>query len=424
MVFLRDFNVGVSIHFPYKMVLVRNTMTKIDPHNSKKNYDTWKCGVTKNGIPDITKLNSDILLKYLDDMELGLNVNRKGKKGSRSYPRLNSIRSKMIMIIKESELRYGLKSILDIEEIQIVTIFNKMRKGDGEGGIKTRSGGIYKSTGDYVKVFRAFWNWYIKVKRKEGVTIKDIVSDLDSSTEKPKWVYLNEEQMETLLENVKSKYKVLFSFLYDTGLRSPTELVNIKVRDFTDDFRKLTIREEVSKTFERKISVMFSRKILKRYIERKKLNSEDYIFPVYFPAVNRYLKRQAKELFGGDDGEEVSEGGEKFCEMTMYDIRHISCCYWLPRYKSESSLMYRFGWKKSSRIHYYSEFLGMKDNITEEDLLVDVTKTQLESELVKVQRENELVSERLRIIEGFLKEYSPHIKELYKKKYGSDEYVI
>jgi len=77
----------------------------------------------------------------------------------------------------------------------------------------------------------------------------------------------------------------------------------------------------------------------------------------------------------------------------MYDFRHCSCCYWLPRYKSESALKFRFGWKKSDKIHYYSEMLGMRDTIQEEDLLVDVTKTELENRLTKAERNNELLKE-------------------------------
>jgi len=77
----------------------------------------------------------------------------------------------------------------------------------------------------------------------------------------------------------------------------------------------------------------------------------------------------------------------------MYDFRHCSCCYWLPRYKSESALKYRFGWKKSDKIHYYSEMLGMKDTISEEDLLIDVTKTEIEKRLTKAEQEAEFLRE-------------------------------
>jgi len=119
---------------------------------------------------------------------------------------------------------------------------------------------------------------------------------------------------------------------------------------------------------------MICSELLKEYVQHKKLKMDDYLFPISPPSLNKYLKRLAMKLFG----DEQSPAGSKCSELTMYDFRHCSCCYWLPRYKSESALKYRFGWKKSDKIHYYSELLGMKDTISEEDLLIDVTKAEIE----------------------------------------------
>ncbi len=99
----------------------------------------------------------------------------------------------------------------------------------------------------------------------------------------------------------------------------------------------------------------------------------------------------------------------------MYDFRHISCCYWLPRYKSESALKYRFGWKKSDKIHYYSEMLGMRDTISEEDLLVDITKTEIEKRLSKAENENELLREEM----DELREQGKMIKKLLNQALGN-----
>ena len=87
----------------------------------------------------------------------------------------------------------------------------------------------------------------------------------------------------------------------------------------------------------------------------------------------------------------------------MYDFRHCSCCYWLPRYKSESALKFRFGWKKSDKIHYYSELLGMRDTINEEDMLIDVTKTEIEQKLIKSENEKEIMQERMGHMEEQMK---------------------
>jgi len=137
---------------------------------------------------------------------------------------------------------------------------------------------------------------------------------------------------------------------------------------------------------------MICSSLIKDYVKEKGLKGTDLLFTVNPPAVNQYLKRLAKRVFG--DGQ--TQAGQRYCDLTMYDFRHISCCYWLPRYKSESALKYRFGWKKSDKIHYYSELLGMKDTISEEDMLLDVSKTQIEKDLISTKQENSLLHEELR----------------------------
>jgi len=106
----------------------------------------------------------------------------------------------------------------------------------------------------------------------------------------------------------------------------------------------------------------------------------------------------------------------------MYDFRHVSCCYWLPRYKSESALKYRFGWKKSEKIHYYSELLGMKDTIAEEDLLVDTTKTEIERRLEKSEQEKDLLHEKLRNMELQVAEVMKLAKEVFVNQ-NSDQNI-
>jgi len=364
---------------------------KIDPYKHKERYLRWKEQAKKVGILDISKESSKIICDYIFDMEQGLNISRMSSKGSRSYTRLNNIKQRMAFITKEFERRYKIKSLSDLTERQVFEFFNAMRTGE----IRRIDGNKYKSVGDFVRIFKAFWNWWIKVNRKKSKEIFNIAQDLDTSIAKPKWVYLNEDQIRKLIDHAKFEYKALIIFLYDTGIRSPTELINIKVSDLKNNFKELEIKDEISKTFGRKIKLLLCNDLLKSYIESKQLQPQDYLFPISGPVVNRYLQRLAKRLFGDD----VSDAGKKYSELTMYDFRHCSCCYWLPRYKSESALKYRFGWKKSDKIHYYSELLGMKDTISEEDLLIDVTKTEIEKRLVNTEKENDILKERLEIIE-------------------------
>jgi hypothetical protein len=361
-------------------------MEKIDPYNTKEKYLKWKQKALKEGISGLTNANSQIIMQYLQDMEQGLNVASTNKKGARSPLRLRSLSIKMIFIAKTIQ-KVNSVDLIDLEEQHLFSLFTNMR----DGVIKRKDGNIYKNVGDYVKDFKAFWHWHQKVHRKKGLEIKDITLDLDTSKDKPKWVYLTEEQVRSLCANAGHKYEVLIWFLFDTGIRAPTELLNVKVSDFHNDFKELNIREEVSKTFGRRVKLMLCSSLVKSYVKQLELKPEDYLFPASYKNLNVVLKRLAKRVLG--DG--ISPAGQKYSDLTMYDFRHNSCCYWLPRYKSESALKYRFGWKKSEKIHYYSELLGMKDTISEDDMLVDLTKTEIENRITKSEQEKVLMKEEM-----------------------------
>ena len=343
---------------------------KIDPYKHKERYYNWKES-TKDGIPHTSKANSDLIKGYILDMEHGINVASVSIKGSRSYIRLNTLRDKMMFFVRKFKERFGLDDITKISEEQVCLFFSEMRKGD----IRRKDGKKYMSVADFVKSFKAFWHWYQKISKKNGKDKRDITADLDTRYDKPRWVYMTEQQVKKLSDNANYKYRILIMFLFDSGIRSPTELINIKVSDLSNDCKELHIREEISKTFGRKIKIMICSDLLKNHVSN--LDKDDYLFPICPKLVNKYLKRLGKKVFGDIE----SEAGQKYSDLTMYDFRHISCCYWLPRYKSESALKYRFGWKKSEKIHYYSELLGMKDTISEEDILLDVTKAEIEKKL-------------------------------------------
>jgi integrase len=333
-------------------------------------------------------------------MQEGVNISTKSKKGPRSFIRLNNIAQRMVFILKKFEELYEIGDISQINENTLHNYFNGLRSGE----IKRIDGGIYRDPANFVKIFKAFWHWWMKVNRKEGIEIKDITVDLDSTCDKPRWVYMSEEQIEKLCSKASFEYKVLIIFLYDSGIRAPTELLNIKISDFHNDFQELTIREEISKTFGRRIKLMLSSELIKRYVFEKGLTNDDYLFSLSPYIINHNLQKLSKKVLG----EEKSLAGQKYSELTMYDFRHCSCCYWLPKYKSESGLKYRFGWKKSERIHYYSEMLGMQDTITEEDLVDDTSSLISKRKINKIYSDNKLQETRLDFIES-------KIKELVKK---------
>jgi len=295
-----------------------------DPYKHKERYQKFG-----NFIDGIVNKDKEIILRILKDFELGRNVN--GTKGERSYTRLNTLKSRLRRISQLLTTHYK-KGLTTATEAELVGLFKNMK----DSLIKKSDGKPYKAVADYIKVYKTFWHWYMKVMKKEGKRFSDITEDLTTKREKPKFNYFTFENMKSMAEQAKYEYKVLMWFLFDSGIRAPTELMNVKSKDLQEDKRtgnyQLNIREETSKTFGRRIKLLLCSDMLKRYIKEKNLSHEDFIFTTDPGTVNKYLQRMGKRILGIND-------------LTMYDFRHSSACYWLPRYKSESALKYRFGWK-------------------------------------------------------------------------------
>ena len=338
----------------------------IDPYNHKKTYENWKKTKTLNGL---NEKNCKIVLDFLEDMSLGLNISKVSKKGARSPVRLNTLRARLTFVIIKLQER-GVKDIIKVKAEDLHKLFEDMRVGV----LKTRTGTAYKSARDYVKVFKTFWHWYEKVMRKKGKIVDDVTEDLDIRGEKPKFVYFTKSDFEKIIKKAKYDLKIILALAFDSGMRV-TELINIKVGDLSNDFKELVIRDETSKTFGRKIKLMLCADQIKEYVNKLGLKPNDFLCKIHPSMINPELNKIGKEIL---TPEQI-----KFKSLSLYDFRHSSACFWLPRYYSESALKYRFGWKKSDMIHYYTELLGMKDTITQEDMYLDVTKTELEKDLAE-----------------------------------------
>jgi site-specific recombinase XerD len=382
-------------------------MSKIDLYHDEKRYNSWKAIATTEGYTEgeLTKKTSDILLKYIFDMETGSNISLSSKKGCRSFSRLNSIRTRMKQLFMMFQER-GVSDVTKITEKELLDFFSDMRQGK----MKTQHGEKYKSVQDYVKTLKSFWHWYMKISKKNGKIIDDVTQDIDSSKEeKPKWVYLSEEQMKLLFEKCSPKYKPLLTFLYDSGARV-TEALSVEVKDIHIEKGVVFVdlKDENSKTFGRKIKLLLCGKDLQEYIKRSEFRPTDRLFPFSHIYLNRYLGELAGDLFG----DELSKAGGRYTEMSLYDFRHNSCCYWIQRYKNNTGLMFRFGWKTEQYILYYSEFLGMRDLISAEDLYIDVTKTELEKQLDEQRKEFKRAEEEKKELQNKVGDMESQMKKV------------
>lgn len=362
--------------------------------------------------------DEEIIETFLYQSSQGLNINKQVKKGKRSYARLISLKYRL----KKWEdwlKEYCNKKITEAREEDLVGIYNML----DEGKITSKSGERYKSIREYVRDIKTFWHWYQKyMKKNYGEAVDDITEDLSGeTTEKPSFHYFDFNSMKKMVDQSPYNYKVLMWFLYDTGIRAPKEANNIKVSDLSEEngTNYLQIRDEVSKTFGRKIKLILSAEIVKEWIMREKLKSTDYLFNINPSIVNAFLNRLGYKVLGFGEEYTLKKGNRTHYRyrggLTMYDFRHASACYWLSRYKHESAFMYRFGWRRRKMIEYYTEFLGMKDTITEEDLVDAETKTILEKELEIEKRKREMLEEEMAQQRKEQADIKSMLKELIKK---------
>ena len=105
----------------------------------------------------------------------------------------------------------------------------------GEIKWKTSKGErVYKSTRDYIKIFKDFWHWYMRDQREQNKEIPDITLNLANDTQtESEFVYTTLEDTTKLIDNAKPYYKTQIAFQFDTGIRSPSELMNIRKKDFS-----------------------------------------------------------------------------------------------------------------------------------------------------------------------------------------------
>jgi len=397
-------------------------MVKFDPHNNERYYKRWK----DQGSPifGVTDENKAIILQFIGDMEVGANVNPSSSKGARSFGRLRNLRAKMVTMLALFEEHLSIRCAADLEnkDVEILRFFKRFR--DGELSCRWTKKKPLKAIRTYAKVFKSFWHWYQRSERRKGRDVRDITADLDCRGEKPKFTYFTIDDLKKLCNSAKYDYKVMMMFMFDSGIRSPTELMNVMVSDLEwnekGKYYTLTIREETSKTFGRKIKLLLCSEILKEYIENEKLPPNYQIFKKSPSKVNLYIKRLGFRILNLGQGEIKTSKGKRFPAvkegLTMYDFRHSSACYWLLRYKSEAALKYRFGWKRSDMIYYYTELLGMRDTIETDDLYTDITKTELEQQITQKGKEMELMQERMQEQDKKLKEIMDILKALQMEK--------
>jgi len=363
---------------------------KQDIYHNKEKWENWKDSNDK--FAGITPYNSKLLLEFLESMENGINTSGR-KKGARSKITLINLRDHISFFMKHIKKPF---TKLTKEEI------HKFVKRITDGEIKRKDGRNYTAFGSYIKGIKTFYGWMTRTgKIKENIT-----TDLSKRNDnKPAWVYLTEEQFKDMANSAIPDYRALIWFFYDAGCRV-TEGYSLKIKNFHKDFTELEIPAEVSKTFGRVITLKICSSLVKEYVKIHNLQPDDLFIIKNPPAFNKYLREHCLKVFGDKE----SPARAKYSEFSIYSIRHNASCYWLKRYKELRGLKYRMGWSREEQATYYHEFLGLSDEISDEDMLTNEEKTKLEKEVDKLKKE---VSEMI-AREGIRMKIDPAMNELLK----------
>jgi len=95
----------------------------IDPYKNKEKYLRWKKSI-QGQIPDLSKENSEIILQYLKDIGLGINISMSNKKGARSYTRLNTLRNRMVFLTKHFKTKFNKNFLIIFRVNEIRVLFD------------------------------------------------------------------------------------------------------------------------------------------------------------------------------------------------------------------------------------------------------------------------------------------------------------
>jgi integrase len=355
---------------------------KRDIFNHEGYFNSWKENITPKYIEKgLTEENSKLFIEYMLDMESGNNVSKYSRKGGRDIKTLNRVRNKVKQILKMLQ-EAGIKDVSKIKEKELRDFFNEWNK---------------THSSDYAKRFKAFWNWWMLKNRKEGVVVLDVAEQISTSNGNNEsiFVWIDKNRLDKFIKYFNPTEQVALLFCFDSLIRSPTELLSLKRENIFEKNGEvwIDIPNNISKTFGRKFNLLYSGSALLKHIKDK--NSNEYIFDFNSSVLNRKMQRIAKQLWK----DEVSEGGEKFCKITMYDLRHSGTIHLRQLFQKTGQsldiLRERGGWTDFKMINYYTKRLGLDGYINKEKTLLQEDKTQLEKKLSETRKFSCLIAESM-----------------------------
>jgi len=426
----QDMMTQPMVRNPNHLIRHTNGEVEVDPSGKKWQNDRWIAQHQNSDgswkydafVGKVSPCASKLIVQYIVDAHMGKNLPKGSPKRPRSYYTIWSYRERLPRLVGKMEKLYD-KEITNLHPDEALQFFKHMR----DGVITRNDGEPFKDVRTTAKIFCAFWRWHMRVSKTQGKDVEDIVSDIDlTKGDKPEWNYFTLEDVKRMVDIAPNAYyRALLMLMFDAGVRPPKELMNIRVCDLTPvpntDYLYLQVREKTSKTYGRKIKLLLSSSYIKKYIAESGKKDTDFVFHLAYSTTKNAVKMLGYKVLGlGTRKQTKSKHFVVSGGIRLYDFRHCSVCHFLPIYKSENQMMYRYGWRSAEMIHYYSEFIGMKDTLSENDLLTDDSKTRLEIELEKEKQKVTMIQEQMKVQQEDMSRKMQQLEAMMLQKFAKE----
>jgi len=343
---------------------------KIRAH--RRYLSTRKQGVSRWRVPAQVRRE---VLAFINDLDLG-KVNR-GKRISegRQAKYLDSLKVPLEFMAKPTR---KLKQ-KDIER------FEKALKSDTIQSRLKQKPYAHSTKADIRKALKVFLRW-----RLGEAKALQLAGWLDTRYREKTPDYLTNQEIEKLFKACSTaEARYLVAVLFDSGARAE-EFLNIRLEDVRlpegkENFVKLTLKQEYSKTLGRTISLYWrhSLEAVRDYVQERMaagLRSDEPVFAKNYDAMRMFLRRLGKRILGKS--------------IHPHLFRHSSATYYATQLNRQE-LCYRYGWKFSSNMpDIYISRAGMENK----DLDVKFTNTELsglKDEFTRLQQETNIKDERI-----------------------------
>ncbi len=363
---------------------------KVDIHNN--NIEKKLGFVPSWKLPDSVKKD---IIKFIEKARIG-QVNEGKRLSDRTLSKYLSLLKHSLEIIKKST--------------------SKIIKKDIERFDKKITQENLSSVVDYRRALKVFLNW----KLGETKTRK-LAGWLDTRDKKKTPDYLTEQEIIKLFKNCKTTSgRYLIAVLFDTGARAE-EFLNIRYEDIqlpdkNNNFVKITLKEEYSKTLGRNISLYWKHSLeaVRDYLKEREeegIKSNEQVYKNTYDSIRFLLFRLGKKVLKKS--------------LYLHLFRHSSATYYAPKLNRQE-LCYRYGWRFNSDMpDVYISRAGMESKQLDEKFSateLEDLKKEFEKERFERDKETEELKrdvEKLKKVYNYLSSFAKN-----KKRFTDKSFVI